>query len=263
MNLITRQKLIIDKIKMQGEVTTKELTEELNVSSMTIRRDFQALEKIGKIQLTHGGAILKDYALERPMSYKEAKYVAEKKAIANFAASFVREGDIVFIETGSTTQAIVGELTEKNNLTVHTNSIMAANTLANFENISLYMAPGEYRELSKGFVGPLTNKYIKQFYYDVAFLGTEGIDLIFGLSVPNLDDALAKKSLIENAKKVILVADHSKFEQKFLCKICDLKKIAHIITDEHLSNEIYEQYTKKGINITRVKIDLINSQNFR
>lgn len=255
MNQKMRQKMILNKIKIEKTVYSSELIDQLNVSAMTVRRDLQALEAQGYVELTHGGAIWKgDDGLELPMSFKEDKFVEQKKAIGRYCASLVPNGSVVFIETGTTTQAIVNELTQKQGLTVHTNSLMAANTLSQFDNIELFMAPGRYRELSKGFVGPLTSSYMANFSYDFVFTGTEGIDLDFGVCTHDLDDALTKQSVIANAKNAILVADHNKFNMRFVCKICELSDITTFVTDSGLSDDIFDMYIQRGIDVVRAAL---------
>lgn len=247
-----RQELILNKIKIQESVTTKELVEEFNVSIMTIRRDLHMLEESGCIILNHGGAALKaDYHLEHSMMYKQSQYVNEKKSIANYCADLVKDDETIFIETGTTAQAVANELTKKNHLKVHTNSLSVINTLSRFSNIELFVVPGRYRELSDGFIGPLTIQYTQQFYFDYAFIGTEGIDLTYGLTAPNLDDALTKRGVIQQSKHVIIVADHTKFNQVFTHQVCKLDQVTSIVTDLHLDDGILKGYQQRDVNVIK------------
>ncbi len=252
MNQKERQESILNKIKIQESVTTNELVEEFKVSIMTIRRDLHLLEESGYIILNHGGAVLKkDGHLEHSMMYKQSQFVNEKKSIAKYCASLVNDDETIFIETGTTAQAVANELTKKKNLKVHTNSLSVINTLSRFSNIELFVVPGKYRELSDGFVGPLTNQYIQQFYFDYAFIGTEGIDLKYGLTAPDLDDALTKKSVVEQSKSVIIVADHTKFNNVFTHQVCKLNQVTCVVTDEHLDEVILDEYQGLGVEVVK------------
>lgn len=253
MNQKIRQEQILNQIKRHETVTTQELAKEFQVSIMTIRRDLQVLEKEGYIRLIHGGAVWNEEAVtEQTINYKKKIYAQEKQAIASYCRFLVHENQMIFIETGTTTQAVAEELTKINQLKIFTNSLLTLNTLAKFENNQFFAVPGAYRELSNGFVGSLANQFIEQFSFDLAFVGAEGIDLSNGISVPDMEDALTKKCVINNSKKVILVADHSKFGHSFSYKICDFESISCIITDVGLNQAIVKDYQKAGIPIIQV-----------
>lgn len=109
------------------------------------------------------------------------------------------------------------------------------------------MCPGQFRETSMAYMGPLTTDFIAKFKIDILFLGVEGIDLLHGVSVPDILDGATKKVLVEKAEKVICVADSSKFNKSFLFNICNFDKIDFIITDENLDKETKTLFDKHSI----------------
>ncbi|MFZ3389320.1 DeoR/GlpR family DNA-binding transcription regulator [Buttiauxella gaviniae] len=231
-----RQIYILELIKVNGEVLTKDLSTKLNVSSMTITRDLKALAHTGAVKLIYGGAISCEMGTsEYPMALKEEANIDGKKRIATHCKYLVKPGSSVFIETGTTTLAVAKEIFRTENCTFYTNSLLALNALSKFNGIALHTVPGKYRDLSQGFLGLQVVEYVKNFQFDIAFIGTEGIDLNSGISLPNEEDAYTKKAIMQQAKKVIMVADQTKFGLTHLYKASELEEIDLIVTD--LSDE--------------------------
>lgn len=232
MNQARRQIYILEQIKINGEVKTKDLSEKFNVSTMTISRDLKELAKNGAIELIHGGAIPSEIrSYEYSMAIKEEANVESKRLIARHCKSLVNPGYSVFIETGTTALAVAKEIFRVKGCTFYTNSLLALNALSKYEDIDLHAVPGKYRDMSKGFVGLQTVDYVKDFRFDLVFVGTEGIDINNGITLPNEEDAYTKKAIIEQAKQVVLVADSSKFGLTHRYKACEIDKLDLIVTD--------------------------------
>lgn len=231
MNQKQRQDLIVERIRMTGQATTKELSEVLAVSSMTIGRDLKELAKQGIIELFHGGAMYKDAnLLEYPMSIKEDVFVEEKKRIANYCSTLVTNGDSVFIETGTTPLFVAQELFRLKECTFFSNSLLALNALAKIDQIKLHSVPGKYRELSKGFLGLETVQAVQRFNFDHCFIGAEGIDSQGNVTLPNEEDAFTKQAILARSKQKILVVDPSKFEKSFLYNVGTISDFDWVIT---------------------------------
>lgn len=244
-----RQIYILETIKVNGEVNTQDLARKLNVSTMTINRDFKALASTGAIQLIYGGAITCERnASEYPMSLKEEANPDGKKCIATWCKQLVKPGSSVFIETGTTTLAVAKEIFRTENCTFYTNSLLAMNALSKYESIDLHVIPGKYRSLSQGFLGLQAVDYIKQFNFDIAFIGTEGIDLNSGITLPNEEDAYTKKAIMRQAQQVIVVADQTKFGLTHLHKASDLNDVDLIVTDLDENAPLFRAIS----NITRI-----------
>ncbi|MER2174567.1 MAG: DeoR/GlpR family DNA-binding transcription regulator [Carnobacterium sp.] len=232
MNQLKRQEMIFDLLKVNGEATSNELAVKLDVSMMTINRDLKEISTWRGIQLVHGGAVYRDEnTLENPISIKEEVSVQEKKRIANFCRNLVKPGSAVFIETGTTALAVAREIFNIEGCKFYTNSLLVLNSLSKYEGIDLHCVPGKYRELSKGFLGLETADFIRNFNFDVAFIGAEGISADSGITLPNEEDAFTKRAVINQSKKTILVADHKKFGLSYLYKIGDIEEVDMIVTD--------------------------------
>lgn len=245
LNQTKRQVFILDKVKVNGEVTSKHLAEELNVSLMTINRDLKALAESGDVELVYGGAVYKKRDLsEYPMTIKSEVNAHGKKLIGEYCKQLVKPYSSIFIETGTTTFAVAQEIFRAENCTFYSNSLMVLSTLSKYEDISLFSVPGEYRELSQGFLGVQTIDYIKNFQFDLVFIGTEGITLDQGVTLPDEIDAYTKKAIIKQAKEVVLVADKSKFGIAHLYKINNVKDFDYIITDLSKDHESFKEMSQ-------------------
>lgn len=240
--------MILELIRVKGEISSKELAEMFRVSPMTINRDLNELEKDHPIQLIHGGAIYQEeIAMESPISVKELEHTAEKEQIGKYCRRIIKRNSSIFIETGTTTLAVAKEIFDQPNCTFFTNSLLVMNTLSKYEDINLQVTPGKYRDLSKGFLGIQTSEYVKQFTFDYCFVGTEGITLEQGVTLIDERDAFTKRAILKQSKCKILVTDSSKFNKQFLYKIGDVSDFDYIVTDQYIDDELYEefnQYTK-------------------
>lgn len=245
MGMIDRKVEIEQKVKRLGRVSVSELAEEYGVSTMTIRRDLARLEQEGLVTVEYGGAILKQHSLvEADMTQKQTEFLDEKRRIARAACDFVRDGDSVFVDAGTTACEVARLLNQRKGLQIMTNSLLAANVLAaNGEN-RLTMCPGEYRAMSMAFMGQMTDEFLESFRFDVLFLGVEGITPD-GIYVPDEKDGITKKNLIRQSNTVVCVADHSKIGQTFHYRIAGLENLNHLVTDSGLYAEQTESLREK------------------
>lgn len=249
MDTLERKQFIMRKLHTDGHVTIADLSDKLGVSSMTIRRDLAKLADDKLIIVEHGGAVLSGGSLfEYSVPLKQREKILEKTAISQKALEYIRDGSSIFLDGGTTTAEIARLLYDKKNLIVLTNSLLAANLLSN-NNVKTIMCPGEFRDTSMAYIGPLTDAFISQFKIDLLFLGVEGIDLTGGLSVPDVQDGITKRSLVEKSEKVICVADSGKFNKTFLYHICPLSNIDAIITDDGIEENNLNRYRQQGVNI--------------
>ena len=237
MNAIERKRYILDELQRNGSVVITDLAERIQVSSMTIRRDLNAMAEDGMVTLEHGGAVLNNGSLfECSISFKSEINAAEKKRIAAKCMEYINEGDSIFLDTGTTPNELAMLLRGKRNISVLTHSLLVANTAATMRNIKLIMCPGEFRENSMGFLGPLTDDFIQCFQIDTLFLSLEGIDLNDGISV-----------VVEKAKRVICMADHTKFNKSFFYKIAPITNVDLVVTDTGLDEATQELFRQNNI----------------
>ena len=237
----SERKIEILKLLKEGSMTLDELAKKFNVSVMTIRRDLRKFENQDVILISQGTVYLnKSVGSEESYILKKDKMIAEIDAATirllatQKAIEYINDGEVVYIDCGTTCAQIAEELAKSNkNVTVMTSSILVVNALFMAENIDLCMLPGKYREKSIGFIGDLTIDFVRKFYFDKAFMGAEGIDTEYGISLPHLEEGLTKQAIARQANTVFVVTDHSKFSLKTLYSYADYNDIDYIITDSN------------------------------
>ncbi|MTI94679.1 MAG: DeoR/GlpR transcriptional regulator [Firmicutes bacterium] len=253
MNPTARRLYILDYLKEKETVEIGVLAEELGVSTMTIRRDLNQFAKQGLVSLTHGGAVLNYGAtIEANYAIKQGHMVEEKKRIGQAAAKLVAEGSAVFIDCGTTPQEVAVQLIHSSNITVLTNSLLAANTFAQSPKVKLIMVPGLFRAKSMGFLGPAAIEFISRMRFDYVFLGTEGVDCETGITVPDIDDGEMKRALVSRANKVVVVADHTKIGQKFMMSVCPASQVSTLVTGKEASKDIIRSMEQAGVSVVTV-----------
>lgn len=253
MNALTRRKLIISELKEKGNISTKDLSEKLEVSFMTIRRDLIYFSKQGIVTLSHGGASLNKGALfENTMSLKQTEMIQEKNLIGKYCSELIGEGDSVFLDSGSTNQAIASYIANKKNIVVLTHSLLVANSLIHSKNIKLIMVPGVFREKSMAFLGEFSTEFIKKFKLDLYFMACEGLDLEYGATLPDPSDAEIKRVIASRSQKVIVSVDSSKIGKSFFVSCATIQEIQWIVTDNGIDPKIKKEFEKKGIKVSIV-----------
>ena len=209
---------------------------------MTIRRDFDVLEKQKKLIRTHGAAIApQGLIVEQTFESKAGKAVLEKQAIAREAMSFVRDGMTVLLDSGTTTLQIAKLLKARNKVTVITNDIKIAAELMDSE-LEIILLGGRLQNGVGSLYGALTSDTLRSLHVNLFFLGTPALHSSLGITATTIEKAALKKDMCKAAEQIILVADSSKFHQKAFSKVCDLEDITTIITDVNLSEKFSEAY---------------------
>ena len=249
-----RKAEILEQIKANSRVSVPELSHFFNVSESTIRRDLKELEEAKLIQRTHGGAIAVDSVNYEP-SYleKEDKFQKEKEAIAKKAVEFINEGDTLILDSGTTTFHLVKELRKFKKLTVVTNSLMLARELEITQGIDLIIIGGFLRKETLAMVGPLAERSLERMKVDKAFIGTNGIDLKEGITTPNLIEAETKRKMIQSAKEVILLADHTKIGKVAFAKVADITEINKCVFNSEVSESVVKSIEELGVDVYTVE----------
>jgi DeoR/GlpR family transcriptional regulator of sugar metabolism len=240
-----RQSLILDEIRRAGSVRVSELTARLGVSDMTIRRDLEVLARSGLIEKVHGGAVLPGTPSSHEPGF-EAKSSLEqpaKASIANAAAGLVTPGSAIGLSAGTTTFALAERLAGIPGLTIVTNSVRIVNlfdgrqlTGSRARGTSVVLTGG-VRTPSDALVGPIADLTIRSLHLDMLFLGCHGIDPVAGLTTPNLAEAETNRAFVQAARKVTVVADHTKWGIVGLSSFADLDAVDTLITDSGLPEE--------------------------
>ncbi len=243
-----RERLILQALA-DGVRTITELSNSLHVSEATVRRDLQSLEDQGKAQRVHGGAIQVRFPKIEPVFNEKASFHAsEKKGIAELALELIDDNDVIYLDGGSTIQALARRLGARKNLTVVTNSMKAAAELMETGH-RLILIGGEFRALSQTLVGPMTAKILESLHIGKAFLGTIGFTVEQGISTTDPNEAFTKEMVMKRAEKVILLMDSSKIGNPSLAVSGHIEDIDIIITDNNIPDAVVRQLKKKNINV--------------
>lgn len=244
-----RQKNISLILNNNGSIKVNELSEYFNVSEATIRRDLQEMEEKRLLKRTHGGAVRVDITNFEPSFLdKKDERQDEKLAIAKAAASMIKDGDTIILDSGTTTLQIAKNITARN-VTVITNSIDIAEELSNNKDLEIIVTGGTLRFKTRAMVGHICEKTFSYFRVDKAFIGANGISSVEGITTPNFTEAQTKKAMINAANKVIVVADSSKIQNVCLSVICPISDVTSIITSGSMPQEIEGEFRDKGIDV--------------
>ena len=248
-----RRRAILDLIKREGRVLVADIAAQFDTSQVTIRKDLEVLHSQGLVHRTHGGALpSRDGALADPtLREKEKLHRKEKLRIAEAAARMVQEGQVVILDSGTTTSAIAHELRSFRNLTIVTNAVNIAAQLGGAE-IEVILTGGTLRRNSFSLVGPIAESTLRGLNADLLFLGVDGFDVEYGLSTPNLLEASVNRVMVEVSKVTVAVCDGSKFGRRSLSLIAAPGALHHVITDRNAPKADVKILKKAGIEVTLV-----------
>lgn len=241
---------LLSRLRMTGSIRIAEVSRELNVSSMTIRRDIVELEDQGLVRRVHGGAVAASALLAEPLfSVKSQFDVKAKDRIAQKAIEFVHPGDVVAIGGGTTAYVFAQRLFESEvseGLTVLTNSVAVAELAqhANSRNIEV-IATGGVLTRSSSMVGPMADRAIAQLRVNSLFLGTHSVSLSRGFLTPNPLEASTNRALMSIADHTYILADHTKWHATSLTLFASFAEVDTLITDDQLGDEEYAMTSKR------------------
>jgi len=237
-----RRTLILKKLSESRFVQVSELANEFGVSTVTIRRDLDSMEEESLCIRKHGGAIRVNpgVGLEMPYDVKRYEMVNEKERIAKQALDMLEDGDTFILDSGSTTFALASLLNSKVRITVVTNDLKIAVKLAENPKIKLICTGGIARSSVFSLEGSLTETFFKNIKVDKTFLAADAIHRDGVISNVNIEEVAIKKAMIQAADTTILLADSTKFEKDGFAKICDLRDINILITDQGISEKARE-----------------------
>ncbi len=238
-----RQAFILDRVREDGAVKVSDLVRDLGVSDMTVRRDLEILDDRGLLEKVHGGAttIAGNALFEPGFAAKSSLQQAEKDAIADAAAALVEPGMAIAISAGTTTYALAQRLADVPGLTVVTNSTRVADILHHVgPTDQTIVLTGGVRTPSEALVGPFAVAALRTIHVDLVFVGVHGMDPHSGFTCPNLLEAETDRALIEAGRRLVVVADHSKWGVIGISSIARLDQPDILITDSGLDGEARE-----------------------
>ncbi len=246
-----RRRAIVEQVNRDGRVLVAELSARFRTSPVTIRKDLEILHSVGRLHRTHGGALpAQDGALDDPtLREKEKLHRKEKLRIATVAAQRVKEGQVVILDSGTTTTAIAQALRHFNHLTIVTNALNIAAELAGTA-VEVILTGGTLRRNSFSLVGPIAEETLRRLNADVLFLGVDGFDVHYGLSTPNLPEAKVNRAMMDIARLSIVVCDSSKFGRRSLSLIAPTTAVHEVITDRGVAKSDIAALKKAGVAVT-------------
>ena len=255
-----RRERIQEYLALHKIVRTVDLCELLDASEATVRRDLEWLEQDGILERTHGGAILSQRMSTKPeYSQRAIHFPDEKRRIGALAASLIDEGDIVFINSGTTTTQVIQQIRDDEEITVFTNNVNAVLEMGE-PGFHHYLVGGEYQPRSRSIAGRFAIENLKQVYANKAILGVDGISLKHGCTVPTNSEAEVVKQMIERTTgQIIVVTDHSKWGVVSNFQIATIDEIDILITDEALDKSAFESLSEHSVESLIARVNSVNT----
>jgi DeoR/GlpR family transcriptional regulator of sugar metabolism len=245
-----RIKEITEELKTKNAVCIKDLAKKHYTSESTIRRDLERLEKLGIVKRIYGGAVLLEgINQEIPLLIRENDQKTAKDIIAHKAVSYIENGNIICLDSSSTVFQMVPLLKSFERLTVITNGAKTAVECGNLLNARVYGTGGLLRENSLSFIGESAKKSIMDYNTDILFFSCRALSMEKGLTDISEDEAQLRKLMIDNAKRVVLLMDSSKFDKVSFCNICSMEYIKDIVTEKKPSDKWLDFFNQNNIRV--------------
>jgi DeoR family transcriptional regulator of aga operon len=250
MNITDRHQLILQKLQENGRVDIQELSDSLQVSGVTIRKDLKLLEEKKLLFRTKGGGSTQNpYTIEKPINEKEFIKTDEKKKIAKAAMNLIGLNDSIIIGSGTTAFELARALYPSKHITVITPALKVALELCNRPHVDVLQIGGLIHQSSSSAAGSFAERLLDDISCGVLFIGVDGIDPEFGLSISNLAEASLIMKMITLAQTVVVMADSSKFDRRGIGRICSLEQVDYIITDNLVSPDTVKVVTDRGVKV--------------
>lgn len=241
-------------------VRTVDLCEILDASEATVRRDLEWLEKEGILERTHGGAIANQRMIYEPEYPQRAQRLPEeKRRIGGLAASMIEKGDIVFLNSGTTTTQVIHQIQNDASISVFTNNLSSV-LEASEPGFHHFLIGGEFQPRSNSLAGRFAIENLDHVFANKAILGVDGISLKHGCTVPSNDEAEVIRQMISHTKgEIIIVADHSKWGVVSNFQIATIDEIDRLITDKEFDPSAFESLSTHGVEISISDVNRVPS----
>ncbi|MBE1489851.1 DeoR/GlpR family DNA-binding transcription regulator [Plantactinospora soyae] len=247
-----RQQEILRLARAEGRVDVMALAEGMNVTAETIRRDLTVLERAGVLRRVHGGAIpVERIGFEPALAARDAVLINEKERIAKAALAELPDEGAVILDAGTTTARLAQLLPSERELTVVVNSPVLAASLGVKPNLTVLLLGGRLRGKTLATVDDWALRPLAEMYVDVAFMGTNGCSVERGMTTPDPAEAAVKRAMIGAARRVVLLADHTKIGNDYLARFGTLADLDLLITDSGLDEELADDVEATGVRVVR------------
>lgn len=245
-----RHQQMLEMIRVDGRADVSTMADHFRVTPETIRRDFTTLERRGLVRRVHGGAIPVHRLGYEPALAQRLQTLPEEKArIAQAAIRELPEGGAIALDAGSTVGRMVELLPQNLNLIVVTHAHTLASALAGMPKVTLHLVGGAVRTTTMAAVGPWAEREYSEVHVDVAFIGVNGLTVENGLSTPDLEEASVKRTIIDHAQRVVVLADHTKLGRNEFGIIAGIDRVDAIITDHMADRTLLAEFEATGIEV--------------
>jgi DeoR/GlpR family transcriptional regulator of sugar metabolism len=253
-----RRERIHEFLAVHQIARTADLCDLLETSDATVRRDLEWMEQKGILERTHGGAILSQRMIfEQEYQLRAQHHPEEKKRIGELAASLIEEGDIVFINSGTTATQVLAHIPSNSRITVFTNNVNAALELGE-PGFHYYMIGGEFQPRSNSLAGRFAMDNLNQIYANKVILGVDGISIKHGCTVPSNAEAEVVRCMIERTKgQVIIAADHSKWGVVSNFQVSSMDEIDKLVTDDKFDASAVDSLASQDVSCLLAAINPI------
>lgn len=249
-----RLQRMLEVILKAGHAKAADLAGDFGVSEITVRRDLNELAERGVIRRAHGGAIISAAAtIEPPILQRMIQEKECKEAIAKAAAAMIKDGESIFIGSGSTVAYVARYLTKHKNLTIVTNALNVSVDLATAAETTVVVLGGMMRHNELSLIGHIAEQSMQEVTFDKVILGIPAIDIKAGLTNDFLPEVMTDRAILNHAREVILVADHTKCGKVASAFVAPLNRVNYFITDENTSPEFLEGVRAQGVKVIVAK----------
>lgn len=230
---IERRNAILAKLSIEGKVVVSDLAAEYEVTEETIRRDLDKLDREGFARKTYGGAVKNEsFNIDLPFQVRKQSNVESKQKIAAVIGSMIKDGDYIMLDSSTTALYVIKNILDRKKITLITNSVEILIELCNKPDWTIISTGGTLKEGSLSLLGYQAERMVESYHVDIAVCSCKGIDISAGVTDSNERDSQIKKAFFASAKRKILMVDSSKFNKTSFVKICDIKDVDVIATNE-------------------------------
>ncbi|MBY4891850.1 DeoR/GlpR family DNA-binding transcription regulator [Rhodobacteraceae bacterium N5(2021)] len=244
-----RQAEILDIAARDGKVTVDGLAEHFSVTLQTIRRDLSELDQAGLLKRVHGGAMPASGSRNFAYEDRRALQTEAKDQIARACAAAIPDACSIFLNIGTSTEAVAERLSQHENLLVVTNNLNVAHILSQSPGVEIFVTGGTLRRADNGLIGSLAIDTINKFKFDYAVIGCSALDLDGEVLDFDVQEVGVSQAIVARSRKTFLVADHSKFERSAPARICSLAQIDGFFTDSPLAPDLAEKCAQWGVDV--------------
>lgn len=236
-------------MRRKRSATLVEISEHFDVSINTVRRDIKEMLSHGTIRKVYGGIVWTDEDNIVPITDRSMVAIDEKRYIGRLAASLVKDGESIYIDSGTTAVNLLPFIADKRDITIVSNSLIVFNEIQKYSGLNLLATGGLFNFKTKSFVGLGTINGLKDIRLSSAFMSATAVSLEGGAANNSMHEAEVKKAVIEHSSKIILMADHSKFDKTATITFCGLDRFDYLITDQPLSASYIKRLSASNVNL--------------